>query len=277
MATRNWPHEKILHHKSFTLIELLIVIAIIAILAAMLLPALNNARRSAKKASCINGLKQLITITLGYADDSKGHIFPASPGTSARPWNITGKGESVSGVWASTLYWHRFLWLSGYLPNRITGHCPSTIELTKNRRGADVFTKTWSADSMYESYGYHLRYVTPTDPSNRGDSWTMNSTFIGNGKIIDYEDSNNPVSPSRASLFADSGVASSGMPSWYIPLSNTNYYSNSWGLFALRHLGTANGAFLDGHVESMAPGKLIRMKIHYICNPNSPMSIPVKI
>ena len=71
--------------KNFTLIELLIVIAIIAILAAMLLPALNQARERARATTCMNNLKQNGSAFTFYADDNRGFIPLAHGGKRSVP------------------------------------------------------------------------------------------------------------------------------------------------------------------------------------------------
>ena len=67
--------------EEFTLIELLIAIAIIAILAAMLLPVLNLGRVKAKTINCTGNLKQQGTALLGYAGDYADYIVPTLTGT----------------------------------------------------------------------------------------------------------------------------------------------------------------------------------------------------
>lgn len=88
----------------FSLIELLIVIAIIAILAGMLLPALNRARESAMSAQCSSNLKQCIAGSQLYANDF-GDVLPAY--LNGDPWVKTltaNLGIPVGGKIQGTAY-----------------------------------------------------------------------------------------------------------------------------------------------------------------------------
>ena len=106
MQTTIVLRPKLLHNHAarwaFTLIELLVVIAIIAILAGLLLPVLASAKMKAKRAQCLNNLKQLQVGWLMYKDDNNDYLLPNAPygsglGTAAKSWIDCSSGSKGEG------------------------------------------------------------------------------------------------------------------------------------------------------------------------------------
>src|SRR4051812_20626313 len=73
MNSKNTPSRL---RAAFTLVEMLVVIAVIGLLVALLLPAVQSARESARRAQCSNNLRQIGIAMLNF-HDSKQH-FPAA-------------------------------------------------------------------------------------------------------------------------------------------------------------------------------------------------------
>lgn len=87
----------------FTLVELLVTIAVIAILSSLLLPALGKAKDIAKSICCKNNQKQLGVMWCMYANDFDGNVLPFFGTTGYPTYNYT-------------LAWHEFLAFSKALP-----------------------------------------------------------------------------------------------------------------------------------------------------------------
>ncbi len=81
----------------FTLIELLIVVAVISILAGMLLPALNQAREKGRSVSCMNNMKTIGLANTAYMTDSDDYIVPST----ASPFGAGGYSREY--VWYGIL------------------------------------------------------------------------------------------------------------------------------------------------------------------------------
>ena len=216
--------------KIFTLIELLIVISIIAILAAMLLPALNAAREKAHAVSCMNNQKQVGYIMRSYLDDWKEQIMIS-------PMNSIGTTDTG--------------WL--YLPKEC-GYLPSDLKFI-------LCPKYPCPDPSNGNFSSWLKVSYGILNGNGGDSYyRMFLAEYRSDASYDFRKTRIP------SAFFIAGESLQVDPGNAVPLYRRSMRSNLYlqtkdgttrPVFA--HANRSNLLMLDGHCETLSYPEMRRM------------------
>ena len=201
--------------RCFTLIELLIVIAIIAILAGMLLPALNKARQLARKTACTNNLKSIGTAFQMYTQDNQDY-WPQTTVSNGTLWLIWNSDyNSQPTTIAPYLNHHQNVFVGG-VRVKAAGTSPllcPDFDQTRFNSGAHVVSYAHNCHIMDSlAAGSSPRHIKKINHPARTMA-AQDYLGYGNGRIL--------------------------------------YFSDPVVEFAYRHNNTMNVLFCDGHVQSL--------------------------
>ena len=234
--------------RTFTLIELLVVIAIIAILAAMLMPALQQARDRAKAANCVSQLKQVSQATIQYANDFEGWI--CSTDNTVRD----------TGTWMGILT-GQFKWAKkAYIPAKVL-RCPSVPKW----QAGDPGNPSWPFGTSCNRNTYGMWVFCKTTerlpsyvPERIANIGPISGRFESGANLIGYLKYEGMKNPSGTILLADSGFectnANYGQCAYLVAMNATTSWTNLiWRL----HNDRASAAFIDGHVSQLSGGELL--------------------
>ncbi len=225
---RLYPRNKLRNNdgRNFTLIELLVVIAIIAILSAMLLPALKNARETAKASNCRSNQKQISLAVIGYNNDFDGY-FP--------PWKYSN---------ANDLYWNCILQRQDYITQTELYQCPtaSTILLNNYTFGINdcVQKPAYRSAYYYTCYGYNSMHV---GGARAGTTWLLDGDQYIPARTVQFR------KPTETICLADARNRHDASDDRGASVLSDDVLTNGQAIHDL-HQGGANVLWGDGHVSA---------------------------